>query len=737
MPIAQRLKRAMRTWPRFLVLLGFAIGVTPPVSAERPAWQDESRPYRRQVSVLPLETGVPAVVTTDFFAHGQLAGENPAVTVYARGERVPSRVLQVGPGDFCRVAFQTRKSEPSYQVYYGGDATAAEPLTWTATDGLLYEARRWKECNLRQLDSVRDAYESSQRLGSDYVSQVYHRHNPFAVQPAPFLSHYSGTLKIQTPGLYQFFTSSEDCSFLQIDGRTVVSLPGRHRPVGQARFKGEVQLTAGEHRFDYWHAAGGQETCAVAAWQVPGADRLELIPAGAFGSDRTAHVAAQNAEHVTDGPLPDFRLAIRGEAPIDDDDQWAVRVEFEGAGPVLDRTSTCSWDFGDGQTATQWQLTHVYLRPGEYSVAFRVRRRGKDSEVTHRVPITRFIQQEGTKNADTLDDYLPILDGYEFAALDGQSQLRMVLLRLQREEWAKAVETGLRAGAAAGPGDDGAMGKIAAALDTVARLQLGDPASAFQLWRKACQASQDPRDKARCALAAADIALNELLQVDKARPLLAAADAHFRESSGLDGARLARVWGDWHARHGDAAAALAAYQQAAAKRELALSIAQQHARRGAYSRSAEAFLRENDLPRAGEQLSQWQQDFPRDKSEGYLSLLLVRYWTARNLPRVALASANDLLTVAPQSPYADRLLLAQADAEELLGRVDRALAVCQSLLTDYPGSPLHDAAKEKIAALKNTAATKTERTGARKATKEDLKEARGGAGLPDSGEQDR
>ena len=86
----------------------------------------------------------------------------------------------------------------------------------------------------------------------------------------------------------------------------------------------------------------------------------------------------------------------------------------------------------------------------------------------------------------------------------------------------------------------------------------------------------------------------------------------------------------------------------------------------------------------------------------------------------------------PQSPYADRLVLVQAEAEEALGHPDRAIAACETLLADYPGSPLRDAAKEKIAALK-TAATKTERTGERKATKEDLKEARGSAGSPDSG----
>jgi tetratricopeptide (TPR) repeat protein len=200
-----------------------------------------------------------------------------------------------------------------------------------------------------------------------------------------------------------------------------------------------------------------------------------------------------------------------------------------------------------------------------------------------------------------------------------------------------------------------------------------------------------------------------LLETAKAGELLEKAAAQLKDGNDLDAANLHRVWGDWHARRGDAAAALAAYHRAAEKRALGLNVAQQNARRGACSRSAEAFLRDADLPRASEQLSQWQQDFPQDKPEGYLSTLLARYWMARSRPNVALAVAGDLLTVAPQSPYADRLMLVQAEAEEALGHPDRAIAACETLLADYPGSPLRDAAKEKIAAVKAAATQRPDR----------------------------
>ncbi len=717
MRILPRLKRGLPCGPRFFAracpaLLAFlACGGATAVSAQRLAWQDEAKPFRRHVSAPALESGAPNVVTADFYAHGQLTGEDPPVTAYARAQPVPVRVLQVGPGDYCRVALQPRQGETDYQVYYGGTKSRRAAPEWSFTGGLLLETRRWKDCRLDQLQPVRQAYEASSRIGSDYVSQVFHRHNPFDVAPAPFLSHYTGALRISVPGLYQFFTSSQDCSFLLIDEQAVVSAPGRHHPTGQARFKGEIQLDVGDHRFDYWHAAAGSDTCAVAAWQVPGAAHPEVIPAKAFGGDRVAQVAALQPEHVNDGPIPDFRFAIRGEAPIEDGDPWVIRVEYQAAVPASDRGGACRWDFGDGQTDTQWQGTHVYLLPGPYTVRLQVRRRGKTVEVANRVAVTRFLPGAGEQNADQVDDYLPILDRYDLAALDAPSLLQLVRLRLQREEWEKAIDLGMRALTASGAASADVSWQVAATLDPVARFRLGDSEAALRLWQAAGQAITDGRQRALCALAAADIALNELLETAEAGKLLETADAQCRDGGDVHAADLHRLWGDWHARRGDAAAALAAYQLAARTGSSGLNVAQQNARRGAYSRSAEAFLRDGDLPRAAEQLNQWQRDFPQDKPEGYLSTLLARYWLARKRPAVALAVVGDLLTVVPQSPYADRLVLLRAEAEEALGHTDRAIAACETLLADYPGSPLRDAAQEKIAALQAAAAQRPGRGG--------------------------
>src|ERR1039458_6154268 len=79
--------------------------------------------YHRSGRV-PTAPEQPAVVVTQFFTHGQLAARGENLAVFdGRHKPVPWRVLQVGPGDFCRIAFQTVAKQRSYTIYYGSKNT--------------------------------------------------------------------------------------------------------------------------------------------------------------------------------------------------------------------------------------------------------------------------------------------------------------------------------------------------------------------------------------------------------------------------------------------------------------------------------------------------------------------------------------------------------------------------------------------------------------------------------------
>ena len=147
---------------------------------------------------------------------------------------------------------------------------------------------------------------------------------------------------------------------------------------------------------------------------------------------------------------------------------------------------------------------------------------------------------------------------------------------------------------------------------------------------------------------------------------------------------------------GDKTSARTAYARATTALDSRKSAVEQDAWRGAHSRSTEEFLRDKALDRAWAELRGWQEQYPIDKVEGYLTLLQARYWSARNKWPQAIALAGDLVAINPDSPYADRLVFLSAECEEKSGHGDRARAAYQSLLADYPGSPLVAEARKRL-----------------------------------------
>jgi len=695
-----------------------------------------------------------SVVVAQFFHHGEISPDGRNVVVSTRDQKlVPSRVLQLGPGDYCRLAFQTVQGQSFYEILYGGEAPkegVAPP--WTAKEGLLLETREYKECNLNSLESVREAFNSSKRIGSDYVDNVHHSHNPFSLTPGPFLSRYSGYLHVGSAGTYGFLTSSQDCSFLLIDDKVVVDAPGRHPPMYQAPpgSRKDIQLSAGAHKFEYYHAATGPAAMMVAAWEVSPADskpKPAAIPTEAF---RTAAIGRAQTGPVTTKAaklVPDFLVNIAGDVPLPDNDIPLIGVRFMDITPnALTLKAKLLWEFGDGQTSEDANPVHVYLRPGLYTVTLSVKRGTKTSEMVNRVFIDR-PKLFAEKDLHKLDDYLPILQTYDPRTLDAVALRQLVSAyqfkaetilappepqetqtqsepeqeepesepdpkkakeeaEAKRAEALKYVTAAVTAGQVAFLGEKSAaqgdedLIKLARLVGPAARDELGDSLSAARIWHGASRKIGDSQLKAECEIEAADIAVGDLLKQDAAKSLLEAATAHLQGSAaGPLAGRLNRVWGDYYARAGDGEKARQFYNQAEAVLGSTRTHIEREAWRGAHSRSAEQFLKTGELDRAARELRAWQDEFPADKVTGYLNLLLARYWAGRGEYAQAVALAEEQLAVNPASPHIDQLLLVAADCEAKRGQVDRALAILNQLLKDYPGSPLVPVVRENIAKL--------------------------------------
>ncbi len=701
----------------------------------------------RPVQLTPAE--LRPIIVVEFYHHGQINAEGSNVLVFCRATQkaVPTRLLQLGPGDFCRLAFETIPGQTGYEIFYGGNPPEPSAVpAWTNRDGLLLETRKYKECNPHQLESVRKAFESSERIGSDYVDNVFHSRNPFSLKPGPFLSRYSGYLHITQPGTYGFFTSSQDASFLLIDDKEVVSHPGVHGPHHQARpgLRKEIQLKAGAHKFEYYHVAVGDSAIMVAAWEPspgpPDKAKPSQIPPEAFRAysvGRAVPGVVQMKDHKL---FPDFQFTIRADVPLPDSDEPLIVVEFRDLSPsTLTGGGSARWDFGDGQTAQENNLFHIYLRPGLYTVKLSTgRRTAKALEMVNRIYIDRpFLTRHDEKKLPTLDQCLPILDSYDASKLDAASLRQLVLvyqfkadqvaaafepsgpanpqegtspaILLSPEQVAKMreavrpwIQKAVKAGQAPFLTDspvsqDADLYSLVQVVGPMARDQLGDSQLAFHIWQGAAAKIKTPAQQGHCFVEAADILITDLVQPDKAKPLLEAADKLLADTKiGLPASRLQTVWGDYYAATGQGEKARQAYRKA----EELLGTYKSHTERtawmGAHSRSTEEFLKTGQLERAAAQIRQWQQNFPTEKLAGYLHLLYARYWAARRMYEQVLGLNEQLQTAAPDAPYADQLLLLCAECEWDRGQTDRAIATLKDLINKYPGSPLVPEAKDWI-----------------------------------------
>jgi len=694
-------------WTVAAVLLTLAPQVWAGPTAQEPAPEPSDAAtataygYHRSVRV-PAAPAQPVVVVTQFFTHGQLAARGENLAVFdGRHKLVPWRVLQVGPGDFCRIAFQTGARQRSYTIYYGGKNTPGEPPPWTATFGLVLETRRWKACDLSQARSVREAFTASHSIGRVYVPNVFHSFNPLLPGPEPFLSLYSGTLRISTAGDYGFFTTSQDCSFLIVDGREVAAAPGAHRAVGDARHKGTIALKAGPHTFEYLHAAAGTETCMVAAWQRPGTSRPELIPPEAFGWEEVADLPAIGPWHNGSHPMHDMDAQALGEVVLSgfEDAPALVRVAFRS----LNIRGRVHWEFGDGQTSKASSPQHIYLHPGIYTVRLSIPGDSPALAVSNRIEIGRPAVFTGQNHPpDSLAAYLVALRDVEPSKLDPLGLVQFVRAEIDGNHPAEAASVGkdgLLAGQAAA--DPAALDALVQLVGPLLRDTMDDPETALAAWKTTASATAEiaPARRAACELEAADIALNDLLRAGEAKHLLDSATARLKgDAEPVLTARLYRVWGDYFARKGDRPAARASYERAMASAVGSRRPAVERSSwRGALSRSTEAYLRDKRFDRALSELRRWQDEYPADKVEGYLPLLQARYWVARGKAARAIALAGDALAVNPDSSDADRLAYLAAQCEDSLGHADRAAAGYRAFLNDYPGSPLVPEVKQKLA----------------------------------------
>ena len=690
-------------WSVTVPVLLLALSVCATSAAQTGGWWKSSWKVRRL-----MKASIPEGVTADeptgtatFLTHGYLKDDGSDLRVFSRGKEVPSRVLMVGPGDRVTVAFQLVGTSDNYQLYYGNPKATRPGYDWDIRAGLLLEVRKYRGGAFNNLKQAQAAWRRSRDvLGVAFVGRVYFGHNPFGKSSA-FMSRYTGWLRVDEAGRYQFATTSSNASFLLIDGRQVVSWPGWHRAARRARRTGTIALKPGRYKLEYLHIHPGGAPSAVAAWRRPGDRRPRVIPASAFLP--VAHAVVQPAQVRSQQITPDFDYKTR-EAFLDPDrDTFVYRLAFRDLTANLDRRYYRPlWDFGDGVTSNVWTPAHVYLAPGTYTVTYQLKGTRGTFITKQRIAVERdWALQASAVNLDRLQRYADEVKRYDFAKMPAES----VRGACEMFERLKQYDDAVRAGRALVFKGENVPGWILfAESERLARItleKLRRPKDAIAaLLEGERKITGSPDQQALLAVRAANLTLNELGDVDAAFAHARRALDAYKTAKGETRRRVLITLAEVAIRKGDAAEARRRLNEANAIPVRRSERGGSAVRVGSLSRAVEDYVRRNEFAKATELLDTWEWEYPLDRIAGYATLLRAKLHIARLEYDRAVLLLTSLVKVNPKSNYAAEALMTAADCYLKGGDKTRARDTYNRVLAAYPESPYVKEALGKIEKLK-------------------------------------
>jgi tetratricopeptide (TPR) repeat protein len=699
-PFRGRTPAAVAFWAAGFILA--AAGLAQAAASEPPApWLSPDWTVRRIVEAKVQATrasGSEAAVCT--FYHGGMAKPDGSdIRVAVRGRQlVGHRVIQMGPGDLCRIAFAAAKEETRYYVYYGNPKAPA-PDAWDPQRGLLMEVRRSTGGHAETIEQVLAAWAKAQPLGADFVNHVSFAFNPFGESDMPAIFHYVGWFVPPATGMYSIATSSNGGSWVLIDDKPVVDWAGAHGPVGDARHAKPVALTADRHKLEYWNLSPGSPVMMVAGWEAPQqAGRFEPIPTKVFLP--VAEATLVEMDLLRERLVADFFPANAGETWWPE--QYAVRMQLKNLTKGISQLSAAStkflWDFGDGQTSTAANPTHIYLAGGDYTVSLKVIRLADTSTFCTKVRVERNWWKQTDPALEPLKKYAEEVAQYDFSTLDLRNLMVSVSL-FEHEAMSQplaAVAGELLKRPDLKEGDAPRLGLLRS--DHLRKL--GKAEEAVAVLRQLEARLKTPGTKAQTAVEIGEVLMRDLRRWDDAeKEYQRALKTYATSGADLILRRAHSGLGDIWRHRGDGDKARQAYSAAAAIKVHNLPPNEAAVRVGTLARYVEDYTREKQWDWVTKFLDEWAWEFPADKLKGNWSLLKASALAAQGNKAGAVEEAMDVLGANPQSPYAVRLLMLAAECQVALGDKDKARLLLQTAADDYPEDPDQAKARTRLMAL--------------------------------------
>ncbi|HBC88114.1 MAG TPA: hypothetical protein DCZ94_14280 [Lentisphaeria bacterium] len=320
--------------------------------------------YWKKVKI-PAEAKGNVSVTLEFFLPVECKGY---LLCNRNGEGIKTSLLRA-EGGYYRVFFNINGSDELSLAFLKDEVGHAEGMP--NASGLLHTVKRSKEPfgSVDSIDSFMKHWAKSAFEGALFEEKVFCGNNLLGENKNTIHS-YDGDIKIGKAGSYRFYSASTDASFILIDGKPVVSWPGRHDPWKGANNEvfGDVVLAEGIHKFRYLHANNGDWLCAVAGILLPGEKKNGVIPKNSF-----TDVYKASAGPLEDGggkPVPEFSWDNRQMIYFDSD--CMHEVEFTASVPADLKVQKIKWDFDDGTSGEGAKVSHLYFKRWMYHVTMTV-----------------------------------------------------------------------------------------------------------------------------------------------------------------------------------------------------------------------------------------------------------------------------------------------------------------------------------------------------------------------------
>ncbi|MCP4379414.1 MAG: PKD domain-containing protein, partial [bacterium] len=352
------------------------------------------------------------------------------------------------------------------------------------------------------------------------------------------------------------------------------------------------------------------------------------------------------------------------------------------------------WDFGDGQKSTAQSVDHVYAVDGTYRVTLTAQSpRGKLTR-TNRIVVSRPWDRVTSRQLDRIKVHASIVATYNFETLKDEAlgaTFELLKSNQRTKEMIQVCASFLKRKKLPGKG-------VEAIVPTVSELMLktDHTDNAVKILLVSADRCDTPEVANRMTLKAANILLNVVRDDEKAMKLFSRVRSRYGKNIAHPTARDAQIGiaDAWRAR-GDYEKSASAYKTAGLG---PLARGKSHSiLRGDFSRHIESYTQSWLNQKWAEQyIQKWEQTFPADKLEGYLSLLTAKLWMAQGHYARVTIEADILARVNPTGNYGAQLLMLAAKAYRKMDKPDKVTETLKRIVDKFPESPLAAKAADAI-----------------------------------------